>query len=216
MSKLNLPRVTLVSVSSVNPEKNLRALEWCMNLVDFQECKLITDKSIKSEKIKVEECRFLDSIDEYSNFMIYDLDEHIQTDFALVIQPDGFIVNPDSWTDEFLEFDYIGAPWPEGMFIDDSGENIRVGNGGFSLRSKKILSFFRDHNIPWNRYRGSYNEDGFISMANLDILRKNGIKIPNPSLAYRFSREMECPDLQECIPFGFHNYRGKNYGYPKF
>lgn len=217
MGKLSLPKVTLVSVSSVNPERNLKALEWCLNLVNFGECKLITDKEISgSDKIKVEGCRNLGSIDEYSKFMIYELDNHIQTEFALVIQPDGVLVNPESWTDEFLEFDYIGAPWPEGMFIDDNGKNIRVGNGGFSLRSKKLLSFFNHHNVPWTSYRDSYNEDGFISMANLDFLRKEGIKISPPSLAYKFSREIECLDLPDIDPFGFHNYRGKNSRYPRF
>lgn len=217
MGKLNLPKITLVSVSSVNPERNLKALEWCLNLVNFGDCKLITDKEISgSGKIKIEKCRLLGNIDEYSKFMIYDLDDYIQTDFALVVQPDGVLVNPDSWTDDFLNFDYIGAPWPEGMFIDDNGENIRVGNGGFSFRSKKILSFFKDHSIPWLPYRDSYNEDGFISMANIEYLRKEGIKFPSPLLAYKFSREIECPDLPDINPFGFHNYRGKNSGYPRF
>jgi hypothetical protein len=218
MNKLKLPGVTLVSVSSVSPERNLRAIEWCTNLVEFGDCKLITDKQMESTSpdIKIEKCRTLVSIDEYSKFMIYELNDYIKTGFALVIQPDGVIINPGSWTDQFLDFDYIGAPWPQGMFTDDKGENIRVGNGGFSLRSKKLLSFFNENEIPWTQYRGSYNEDGFISMANLDLLRRGGIKFPSPLLAYQFSREIECPDLGEMDSFGFHNYRGKNSGYPKF
>lgn len=218
MDKIKLSSVTLVSVSSVSPERNLRALEWCTNLMEFGDCKLITDKQIESKSgcIKIEKCRPLESIDEYSKFIIYDLDDYIKTEFALVVQPDGVVINPDSWTDRFLDFDYIGAPWPDGMFIDDKGENIRVGNGGFSLRSKKLLSFFNENDIPWSQYRGSYNEDGFISMANLDLLREKNIKFPNPSLAYLFSREIECPDLGEINPFGFHKYRGKNSDYPRF
>lgn len=95
MTKLTLPKVTLVSVSSVSPERNLRALEWCSNLMNFGDCKLITDKEIDpSEGIKVEKCRNLGSIDEYSRFMIYDLNDHIETEFALVVQPDGVLVNP--------------------------------------------------------------------------------------------------------------------------
>jgi len=218
MGRSKLPKVTLVSVSSVSPERNLRALEWCTDLMEFEDCKLITDKPIESTSscIKIEKCRLLGSIDEYSKFMIYELSDYIKTEFALVVQPDGVIINPESWTDQFLDFDYIGSPWPEGMFTDDKGENIRVGNGGFSLRSKKLLSFFNKNEIPWTQYRGSYNEDGFISMANLDLLRRGGIKFPSPLLAYQFSREIECPDLGEMDSFGFHNYRGKNSGYPKF
>ena len=38
--------------------------------------------------------------------------EYIESDFALVVQDDGHIVNPNNWSDEFLAYDYIGAPWP--------------------------------------------------------------------------------------------------------
>ena len=30
----------------------------------------------------------------------------------LTIWTDGFIVHPEMWRDEFLKYDYIGAPWP--------------------------------------------------------------------------------------------------------
>ena len=44
--------------------------------------------------------------------------------------------------DEFLNFDYIGAPWSEKVQVSpdlvlDMKEN-QVGNGGFSLRSHKL------------------------------------------------------------------------------
>lgn len=64
--------------------------------------------------------------------MIKELNKYIETSYVLIIQYDGFILNPDAWTDEFLEYDYIGAPW---WYTDD----CNVGNGGFSLRSKKLL-----------------------------------------------------------------------------
>jgi hypothetical protein len=54
-------------------------------------------------------------------------------------------------------------------------------------------------------------------MGSLRILRDNGIKFPSPELAYKFSREVECEDLDNTRePFGFHNYRDKNINYPKF
>jgi hypothetical protein len=34
------------------------------------------------------------------------------TEFAILVHEDGFIVNPECWSDEFLKYDYIGAPWP--------------------------------------------------------------------------------------------------------
>jgi hypothetical protein len=36
---------------------------------------------------------------------------HVDTEFAILVHEDGFIVNPECWSDEFF-YDYIGAPWP--------------------------------------------------------------------------------------------------------
>lgn len=54
-------------------------------------------------------------------------------DFDIIVQWDGYAVNPDAWTDEFFKYDYIGATWDDGV----------VGNGGFSWRSKKLYDAFR-------------------------------------------------------------------------
>ena len=35
---------------------------------------------------------------------------------------------PEAWTDDFFNYDYIGATWDDGV----------VGNGGFSWRSRKL------------------------------------------------------------------------------
>lgn len=43
--------------------------------------------------------------------MIKELNKYIETDYVLIVQYDGFILNPKAWMDEFLEYDYIGAPW---------------------------------------------------------------------------------------------------------
>lgn len=75
----------------------------------------------------------LRSIQDYNRFMLQELRPHIETDHVLVMQWDGFVSNPELWQDEFLNWDYIGAPWYHG------GQPGRVGNGGFSLRSKRLL-----------------------------------------------------------------------------
>ena len=56
----------------------------------------------------------------------------IKTEFMLGIHDDGFVINPNLWTDQFLKYDYIGAPWSH--TIPYYGQKYRVGNGGFSLR----------------------------------------------------------------------------------
>jgi hypothetical protein len=58
--------------------------------------------------------------------------EYPETDFVLIVQNDSWIVNPTSWTDEFLKYDYIGALFP-------ILKKEICGNGGFSLRSLKFM-----------------------------------------------------------------------------
>lgn len=43
-------------------------------------------------------------------------------------------MNGDAWKNEWLDYDYIGAVWQDGV----------VGNGGFSLRSKRLLDALTD------------------------------------------------------------------------
>ena len=82
---------------------------------------------------------------DYQYFCIKNINKYIQTDFAITMQSDGFIHNGKNWTDEFLNYDYIGEPWihktkgiePFG-WVKSISES--VGCGGFSLRSKKLLS----------------------------------------------------------------------------
>lgn len=66
--------------------------------------------------------------------------ENCTEDFDLVVQWDGYAVNPEAWTDEFFNFDYIGATWDDGV----------VGNGGFSWRSKKLYNAFKSVDIKHN------------------------------------------------------------------
>ena len=47
---------------------------------------------------------------EYSWFMMFALWRVVSTEFALVVQEDGWVVNANNWRDEFLDCDYIGAP----------------------------------------------------------------------------------------------------------
>ena len=55
---------------------------------------LITDPKITSLKT-------------YSKFCLTELPSLITTDFVLIIQLDGYILNMDAWKDTFLDYDYI-------------------------------------------------------------------------------------------------------------
>lgn len=201
---LNLKNVTLVAASSIKIDETIKALEKSYQFINFYDVKLITDKNIIHEKIKVKNCPLINNIDEYSRFMIYELKNYIETDFALIVQYDGFVINPECWDNAFFEYDYIGAPWPKDKFFNDENVNIRVGNGGFSFRSKKLLELPSKLNIPFKPYKGYYNEDGFLTAAHRSILLENGIKYAPVDIAGKFSKELYCEDVVNQKTFGFH------------
>ena len=109
---VNLDRVTIISVTGVDPQDSLWALEHSCKDIKFAAAKLITPHDIKSNKgVEIIKSGPIDYI-EYSRFLVYDLWKYIDSEFVLIIQSDGFVVNPYHWTDEFYNYDYIGAPWP--------------------------------------------------------------------------------------------------------
>jgi hypothetical protein len=132
-----LPRVTLVCVDSRDPTLAAQAIERCRSQIDFGACVFFTDRrkldrAALARDVEIVDVR-LESIEAYSGFMLHDLAPHVRTSHALVVQWDGFVVDAGRWDDAFLDYDYIGAPWPG----NPAGRD--VGNGGFSLRSKRLL-----------------------------------------------------------------------------
>jgi len=187
-----------------------------MKGINFNEVILLTDKDVTPDGIKIVKINTLDYIG-YSHFIVYELHKHINTEYALIIQEDGFVINPIKWSNEFLAFDYIGAPFPipssndNISYRDPFGNLMRVGNGGFSLRSKKLLELPSKLNLEWKPYFGFYNEDGFFAVHNRHLLEENGCKFPNPEIAAKFSIEHHTPETEGVIPFGFHGKHSGNY-----
>jgi len=196
--KKHLPNITLLGLDCVNLERLKLAADICQKHFKFGAIKLLS--SIADSDPRVIKIDHVSSIEEYSHFFVKKLHTFVDTDFVLVIQYDGFILNPEAWTDEFLQYDYIGAPW---WYEDENN----VGNGGFSLRSKRLLSI-----LYYDDYiQGHHPEDHHIARTYGEYLRSQGIVFAPESIASRFSIE-GC--LKELAPvkygsiwtneFGFH------------
>lgn len=204
--KLQLPRVTVVAVSSVKIDATIKALQLSADRIAFYDVVLISDTcpSNLAPDITFKQCAPLRDIDAYSKFIAYDLANYIDSDFALVVQYDGFVVRPERWQADFLNYDYIGAPWPPDRHFTRDKVNVRVGNGGFSLRSKKLLRSLKELNLDFiDAETGFYNEDGLICSYYRRELEKAGIRYAPASLAGQFSCEEVCPESSP-KPFGYH------------
>ena len=193
MQKLALPTVTLCAAASVNVKVTIDALTTCLQQVDFAECLLFTDVDVGNFHPSVRVIRIgrIRSAREYSFFVLKMLHEYIETQHCLLVQWDGFVTNANSWRPDFLAFDYIGAPWPQ--FPD----GLNVGNGGFSLRSRKLLDACAD-----GRFRASHPEDLAICHANRSFLESEfDIRFADVSVAEQFAFERTSPSAPT---FGFH------------
>ena len=115
----------------------------------------------------------------YSSFILFELYDRLKRyniDYSHVVlyQSDGFPININKWTDEFLDYDYIGL----------SDQENSIMNGGFSLRSKELLKqscqlFEIDKYKQFIQEQGHGNEDvifhefGYIkNYPTLNIIKK--------------------------------------------
>ena len=217
--KLLLEQTTIVCISSVNIKKSIYALWRSSRNIEFQSIKLVTNKKISYEPkwltVELAYDNALSSIDDYSFYCVYSLYRHIETDHVLVVQADGYVINSKKWNRNFLDFDYIGAPWKirSDAYIDPFGNHQRVGNGGFSLRSKKLLEVPLTKDIIWNVNTGDFYkhmnvgeqaEDGIICVHNRHLYLEAGCKFAPFEVALNFSREQNLPENFNLKTFGFH------------
>ena len=195
---IHLPTITLIALSGIGyrTDKMVNALNYSQKGIEFGAVKYIQLGEIKD-------------IDSWSRAVIYSLPKYIETEYCLLIHENGQIVNPQEWQNKWLEYDYIGAPWPlpqdDFSYRDESGEIQRVGNS-VSLRSKKLMDLVATR--EWKPYYGFWNEDGFICCHNRKWLESKGCKFAPLSVAKYFGRELDIPENMDVDkPFTFHYNR---------
>ena len=192
--------ITLVNVNTLNAPRAASVLNLCSKILQFKKT-ILFSRDIPyniTNNITPILCN-INSIYEYNKFILTKLNDYIETPHCLIVQNDGFILNPHLWKDEFLEYDYIGAPWNiNGMRVWK--RTNRIGNGGFSLRSKKLLSYTQNLSLD--------NFDQPEDVTTSLIIEKNKeFKYPSVELAAKFSLEDPLEDFPydftKC--FGFHS-----------
>ena len=220
--KLKLPKVTLVAMTSVNVYETVKAMKYSMRSIEFGDAVFVSDKKpwYLPKDIRFSKTSRLDGIDAFNYKMVYELKDHINTEFCLVVHADGFVIHPELWRDEFLDYDYIGAPWPlptnDYAYRDSKGEISRVGNS-VSIRSKRLLDYPSEHQLKWEKgYDDFYNEDIFLCCIHKNEMEEHGLKWAPLDVAVKFGREHMIPENAGVEPFSFHKWRGENRDYPRF
>ena len=194
---INLKDVTLVCVDDVRTKESIEIIEGVSQNISFGDIKLLSSMDYPEVTNRIES---INSKEKYSSFVVKDLHKYVDTEFCMIMQSDGYPVNIKAWTDDFLKYDYIGAPWIFFRFKNDPKMKTRVGNGGFSLRSKKLL---KEASALTPRETRVNPEDAYITKGIGEELKSKGISFAPVDLAIRFSVEKALYTGQ----FGFHGHK---------
>ena len=204
------------TIETLKNKIDIKCLYW------FSDNEFIGELDIPVNWIKIEKLQ-KEFNDTYSEITLKLCPKHCVEDYNLIVQYDGFAVNEDAWFDNFLEYDYIGAPWKDN----------KVGNGGFSLRSKKLYNALLQLNPETNSNlydepkinyvindgKKYIPEDVIICRILKNQLEKNyDVKFAPIGIASRFSVEHDFSKTQKHWvgrSLGFHGKHGisKFYGF---
>ena len=120
----------------------------------------------------------------------------LRAQHVLIFQLDSVLCAMSPWkVQDFLEYDYIGAPWIDRFYGMD------IGNGGLSLRKVKTMI----HIIKTFPLEGRYeNEDIYFAQGVYDLEKqvKYPVRIPPVHVAAKFSYEAGA--LPRVASFGVH------------
>lgn len=182
-----------IAIAIVDTQQHNLAANALFNSIskfNFEQIIIYSDHTEAWGGKRVNKINPIKSINEYNKIIIKDLSRDLNCDHVLIVQYDGFIINPNQFENYFLDFDYIGAPWSHLV-------TNNVGNGGFSLRSKKLVDFIA-------------NIDGIDFSTPEDVLicqhlRSSGLldsfKFASTEIANKFSFEFPMVSHET---FGFH------------
>jgi hypothetical protein len=200
MSKLQLPDVTLFAADSLDAQGMIKVLEHCKSKIDFGAVVFLTHIPCDyPHKVKIPP---LNSLIAYSIFMLTKAYQYIDTTHFLTVQRDGWVLNPQSWDDSWLQNDYTAPLYQQ---------YPKVGSGGFSLRSKRMMEEIAKTEMPdwdWTDKQaheiqqgvGMY-EDGVCSLKN----RNGKYKIATLEQGANFAQGgCRDPKYYREYSFGFH------------
>ncbi|OYU92605.1 MAG: hypothetical protein CFE45_22615 [Burkholderiales bacterium PBB5] len=192
-ARLNLPDVTLVCVDTRTPALGIAAMQRCQAQVQFADALLFTELArvpTPPAGIRLLPLQ-IDSVPAYSDFMLRGLLPHITTSHLLVVQWDGYVLDAGQWDPAWLQCDYLGAP------LRNEPPERAVGNGGFSLRSRRLLQALQDPALAMR-----HPEDICICHDHRAVLeQRHGLRFGSLAQARRFAYERVLPDAPT---FGFH------------
>lgn len=217
---IELPNVTLVAIDVISPRRTLDAMHRVQRHCRFRDAVLLTNlvchSHLDSKAVRLKHHEESNAIFEipgdngrvcHPDYELSNLIEPVNefqdgTTHILYMESDSGIINPDAWSEEFLGFDFVGAPWPVHQFDgwpSCDGISNAVGNFGFSLRSRRFCELVAQKAVA-SEDKARFSCDAWACRTIRPELERSGIRYAPVAVASRFS----CEDRIYSGQFGFH------------
>lgn len=191
---LKLPEVTIWTIVWNEDRKWIgragQVLRYCRTVIEPARMVLFThgrvaDREYPFDVISIPQLNW----QSYNIFVNRVVPFYIRTPFSMSVHEDGFPLDVSLWDPAFLEYDYIGAPWSDGV----------VGNGGFNIESRKLMDL--KSVMPMTAEDFHTASDRLLCTTRRAELEARGVRFAPRSLALKFSTEQVG---NESPSFGFH------------
>jgi hypothetical protein len=190
---LELPDVTLIFYEVKAHDMLPLALRQIIEKVQFAEIHVYSDINPSLRCVQWFPADPSGDMTECTRMVWHEIHKSVKTSHFLIAQWDSGIIDPGLWSDDFLSFDYIGAPWP----WRHGKEN--VGCGGFSLRSVALNQYLTEHQ---EEFPLVLVEDDVLCRQYRPRLEAAGFKWAPKEIAKKFAFERGTLGPEKS--FGFH------------
>jgi hypothetical protein len=202
---VNVPTFDDITVVAIHGnggiEREIPALRKNMEALPGSKGLIITNKLIDidiPQKLVHQTLNY----ESFQDFLVYGLFAYVDTDYVLISQSDGWILNPANWRDNWFDYDYIGG-YTHAAFIPSDNHYYTnyswvgkpdprvVQNGGLSLRSRRFLEApikYGIMKVPME-HKELRNEDIQLCCWMRPALEKVGMKFAPKEESMLFSFE---------------------------
>ena len=198
--KLDLRDVTLVVTETLLHDLAREAVLECLRFADYGEVAIFSDRPIDVPNatwhslVHVEGdpdtcARFMWS----ANFL-----DRIGTKFFQLLHWDSWIVDPAMWRSDFLDYDFIAAPW---WYRD----GYNVGCGAFAIHSVRLWRHLVDN--PERFPFPPRQADDVLGRTYRKQIEPEGFTWAPDDLALSFAFECSRSTVGRSRHFGFHEFR---------
>lgn len=194
--KPKIDNLTVICVAGNKQAESIVSLYKAQKEIDAARFVLLTNIDITASGIECINVGGLDTWSEYNRFIVKELTNYFDTDYCILVQWDGIILDGSLWSDDFIKYDYIGAAWLDGI----------CGNGGLSIRSKKLM----DISAKDDFIEITEPEDvAYCRMYRKYLETKYGITYAPKEVCDKFSFELNQPLNYTFGKHGFHHQEYK-------